>query len=66
VPVGGHADWRGVGERGRVVDGSLGLLWPGRLYISPHTVDTHLRQVFGKLGVSNRVALAAMVHHSIE
>ncbi len=37
-----------------------------RLYISPHTVNTHLRHVFAKLGVSNRVALAAVVHHSVE
>jgi DNA-binding CsgD family transcriptional regulator/tetratricopeptide (TPR) repeat protein len=37
-----------------------------RLYISPHTVNTHLRHVFAKLGIPNRVALAAVVHHSIE
>jgi DNA-binding CsgD family transcriptional regulator len=37
-----------------------------RLYMSPHTVNTHLRHVFAKLAVSNRVALAAVVHHSIE
>jgi DNA-binding CsgD family transcriptional regulator len=37
-----------------------------RLYISPHTVNTHLRHVFAKLGVSTRVALAAVVHHTIE
>jgi DNA-binding CsgD family transcriptional regulator len=38
----------------------------GRLYIWPHTVNTYLRQVFAKLGVPNRVALAAVVDHSIE
>jgi DNA-binding CsgD family transcriptional regulator len=35
-----------------------------RLYISPHTVNTHLRHAFAKLGVSNRVALAAEVHRA--
>jgi DNA-binding CsgD family transcriptional regulator len=29
-------------------------------------VNTHRRHVFAKLGVPNRVALAAEVHHSIE
>jgi DNA-binding CsgD family transcriptional regulator len=29
-------------------------------------VNTHLRHVFAKLGVSNKAALAAVVHHSIE
>ncbi len=37
-----------------------------RLYVSPHTVNTHLRHVFAKLGVSNRVALAQVVNRSIE
>jgi DNA-binding CsgD family transcriptional regulator len=37
-----------------------------RLYSSPHTAGTHLRHVFAKLGVPKRVALAAVVHHSIE
>ena len=37
-----------------------------RMYISPHTVNTHLRHVYAKLSVSNRVGLAAVVHHSIE
>jgi DNA-binding CsgD family transcriptional regulator len=29
------------------------------LHLSPHTVNSHLRHVFDKLGVSNRVGLAA-------
>ncbi len=32
-----------------------------RLYMSPHTVNSHLRHVFTKLDVPNRVALAAAV-----
>jgi DNA-binding CsgD family transcriptional regulator len=37
-----------------------------RLYVSPHTVNTHLRHVFAKLGVSNRVQLTGVVHRSLE
>jgi DNA-binding CsgD family transcriptional regulator len=31
-----------------------------RLYISPHTVNTHLRQVFAKLGIKSRVDLTRL------
>ena len=37
-----------------------------RLYISPHTVNTHLRHVFAELDVPDRTALAAVVSRSIK
>ena len=37
-----------------------------RLSIWPHTASTHLRHVSARLGVPNRVALAAVAHHLIK
>ena len=67
-PVGG---WQSLTKTERAVsllvaEGLTNGAVARRLYVSPHTVNTHLRHVFAKLGLSNRVALAAEVHHSIE
>jgi DNA-binding CsgD family transcriptional regulator len=45
----------------RVSEGLTNREVARRLHISPHTVNTHLRHVFTKLGVSSRAALAAAV-----
>jgi DNA-binding CsgD family transcriptional regulator len=34
-----------------------------QLWVSPHTVDSHLRHGFAKLGLHSRVTLAALVAH---
>ncbi|MFC5175171.1 helix-turn-helix transcriptional regulator [Nocardioides taihuensis] len=65
------AGWESLTDTERAVallvaDGLTNGAVARRMYISPHTVNTHLRHVFAKLGVSNRVELATVVHHSIE
>jgi DNA-binding CsgD family transcriptional regulator len=48
-----------------VAEGLTNAAVARRLYISPYTVNTHLRHIFAKLGVSNRVELAAIANHAI-
>jgi NAD(P)-dependent dehydrogenase (short-subunit alcohol dehydrogenase family) len=40
-----------------VADGLTNREVAERLYVSPHTVNQHLRHAFGKLGINSRVAL---------
>lgn len=46
----------------RVADGMINKEIGETLGISEHTVATHLRRAFAKLGVERRAALAARVH----
>ena len=43
-----------------VSDGLTNREVADRLYVSPHTVNTHLRQVFAKLEINSRVELARL------
>lgn len=42
---------------GRVCTGATNRQVAAALYLSPHTVSTHLRHVFVKLGIGSRVEL---------
>lgn len=44
-----------------VADGLTNLEVAERLFLSRHTVDSHLRHIFTKLGIKRRVELAALV-----
>ena len=37
-----------------------------RLFMSPHTVDYHLRRIYRKLGISSRVELARLLGEHYE
>jgi DNA-binding CsgD family transcriptional regulator len=63
--------WESLTETERVVaqlvaEGLTNREVSGRLYISPNTVNTHLRHLFQKLGVSSRAGLAAATVHNRE
>jgi sigma-54 dependent transcriptional regulator, acetoin dehydrogenase operon transcriptional activator AcoR len=62
LPAAGWADLTGtqrmVAEL--VIDGLTNRGVGARLFLSPHTVDFHLRQIYRKLGVRSRVELARL------
>jgi DNA-binding CsgD family transcriptional regulator len=45
---------------GLVAEGLTNREVAERLFLSPHTVSSHLRHVFGKLGINSRVELARL------
>jgi DNA-binding CsgD family transcriptional regulator len=58
--------WRALTESERAVadlvaDGMTNRQVGERLFVSPHTVDAHLRHIFNKLGIRSRVELARIV-----
>jgi DNA-binding CsgD family transcriptional regulator len=66
APRGHRSGWasltaaeRGVAEI--IAEGATNREAAVRLYLSRHTVDYHLRQIFRKLGVSSRVELTRLV-----
>jgi DNA-binding CsgD family transcriptional regulator len=62
LPVPGWADLtdtqRMVAEL--VIDGLTNRDVGARLFLSPHTIDFHLRQIYRRLGVRSRVQLARL------
>ncbi|SNY54567.1 helix-turn-helix transcriptional regulator [Paractinoplanes atraurantiacus] len=46
----------------RVADGATNRQVAAAMFLSPHTVSTHLRHAFTKLGINSRVELARLVH----
>jgi DNA-binding CsgD family transcriptional regulator len=49
------------GVAGIIAEGLTNREAAARLYLSPHTIDYHLRQIFRKLAITSRVELTRLV-----
>jgi DNA-binding CsgD family transcriptional regulator len=70
VMVGPTNGWTGLSETQRDVarlasEALTNRQIARRLYLSPHTVNYHLRQIFAKLGIRSRVELARIVQRDL-
>ena len=46
---------------GIIAEGLTNREAAARVYLSPHTIDYHLRQIFRKLAITSRVELTRLV-----
>jgi DNA-binding CsgD family transcriptional regulator len=65
-PQPGSSGWSDLSQTQRIIgwlvsQGLTNQQIARRLYLSPHTVNYHLRQIFQKLGINSRVELARIV-----
>ncbi|MFF5499800.1 LuxR C-terminal-related transcriptional regulator [Streptomyces aquilus] len=70
-PAAPAAEWRGLtrselGVVRLIAQGATNREAAERLFVSPHTVNTHLRHAFEKLGVRSRVQLARLYAREID
>ncbi|MET7694931.1 helix-turn-helix transcriptional regulator [Streptomyces sp. NPDC005483] len=64
-------EWRGLtrselGVVRLIAHGATNREAAERLFVSPHTVNTHLRHAFEKLGVRSRVQLARLYAREVD
>ena len=68
--VGGHAGWARLTDAERSVAELVAAGYTNReaattLFLSPHTVDYHLRHIFRKLDISSRIELARIAEQNL-